>query len=297
MKKLNLASDSEMKQARKKEKEDKMELDTIKGNQNTTKLIQYLKSQEKQYPPLDYESERAMIEKNKKNRDKLERLLYLHNIRLVFMQAKNWKRKVNEFDEMVQDALNGLGEACRRFDPWKQAHDKDTGEPKFMPDGSPAYVKFSTFAMPWINKMILERFYKKNVEVERNSISMSTPAAITSSKSDGRETATLEDYIQEYIEPSCFNQKTLTNQLSAQEQSSVCKGLYRILEEDSSLSATDRAIFTDMFTTNSTREILSRKYRVPKKYVDELRFKTLKKLKKVLENEYHIHSFGDLYSA
>ena len=274
-----------------------MELDTIKGNQNTTKLIQYLKSQEKQYPPLDYAAEREMIEKNKNNRDKLERLLYLHNIRLVFMQSKSWKRKVNEFDEMVQDALNGLGEACRRFDPWKQAHDKDTGEPKFMPDGSPAYVKFTTFAMPWINKMILERFYKKNVEVERNSISMSTPAAIATSKSDGRETATLEDYIQEYIEPSCFNQKTLTSELSAEEQANVCKSLYKVLEEDNSLSATDRAIFTDMFTNNSSRELLSRKYRVPKTYVDCLRTRTLKKLKHILEEEYHIHSFSDLYSA
>jgi len=274
-----------------------MELDSIKGNQNTTKLIQYLKTQEKQYPPLDYNAEREMIEANCKNRDKLERLLYLHNVRLVFCQAKNWKRKVNEFDEMVQDALNGLGEACRRFDPWKQAHDPKTGEPKFMPDGSPAYVKFTTFAMPWINKMILERFYKKNVEVERNSISMSTPAAITSSKSDGRETATLEDYIQEYIEPSCLNQKTLTNQLSAEEQTAICKNLYKMLEEDHSLSATDRAIFNDMFTNNSSRELLSRKYRVSKKYVDELRSKTLKKLKSVLENEYHIHSFSDLYSA
>ena len=274
-----------------------MELDTIKGNQNTTKLIQYLKSQEKQYPPLDYEAERKIIESNRKNRDEMEHLLYNHNIRLVFMQAKNWKRKVNEFDEMVQDALNGLGEACKRFDPWKQAHDKKTGEPKFMPDGSPAYVKFSTFAVPWINKMILERFYKKNVEVERNSISMSTPSAITTSKSDGRESATLEDYIQEYIEPSCFNEKSLTNQLSVEEQTLVCKELYKVLEADSGLSATDRAIFSDMFTTNSTRELLSRKYRVPKKYVDELRLKTLKKLKKVLENDYHIHSFSDLYSV
>ena len=133
-----------------------MDVPSIRGNQNTTKLIQYLKSSAKQYPALKYEGERELIEKNKYNREKLEKLLYLHNIRLVFSTVKHWKHKVNEFDEVVQDALNGLGEACRRFDPWKQAHDPKTGEPKFMPDGSPAFVKFTTFAMPWINKKILE---------------------------------------------------------------------------------------------------------------------------------------------
>jgi len=274
-----------------------MELDSIKGNQNTTKLIQYLKNSVKQYPPLKYEGERELIEKYKHDREKLERMLYMHNIRLVFSTAKHWKRKVNEYDELVQDALNGLGEACRRFDPWKQAHDPKTKEPKFMPDGSPAYVKFTTFAMPWINKMILERFYKKNVEVERNSVSMSTPSQLTTSKTDGRETATLEDYIQEYADPALYNQKSLTSQLSTEEQVSVCKNLYKLLEEDNSLSATDRAIFTDMFYNGATEELLTRKYRVPKKDIKLLANKILKKFRHVLEDGYHIHSFSDLYSS
>lgn len=274
-----------------------MDVPSIRGNQNTTKLIQYLKSSAKQYPALKYEGERELVEKNKYNREKLEKLLYLHNIRLVFSTVKHWKHKVNEFDEVVQDALNGLGEACRRFDPWKQAHDPKTGEPKFMPDGSPAFVKFTTFAMPWINKKILERFYKKNVEVERNSISMSTPSTMSSSKSDGRENATLEDFIQECIDPSCWNENTLTHQLSVDEQTKICKSLYKMLEEDTSLSVTERSVFTDMFYNGATREMLSRKYRMTKNDVDSLRNKVLKKFKDVLENQYCIHSFNDLYSA
>lgn len=273
-----------------------MDVSSIRGNQNTTKLIQYLKNSSNQYPALNYEEERKLIDENRFNRDKIERLLYLHNIKLVFSTVKHWKHKVSEFDELVQDALSGLGEAVKRFDPWKQAHDPKTGEPKFTAEGGPAFVKFTTFAMPWINKKILERFYKKNVEVERNSISMSTPSLMASSKSDGRETTTLEDYIQEYIEPSCWTNNSVSSQLSVEEQTKVCKDLYKMLDEDSSLSVTDRAIFTDMFYNGSSRELLSRKYRVSKKYVDELRTKTLKKFKTVLENVYHIHSFSDLYS-
>lgn len=274
-----------------------MELDTIKGNQNTTKLIQYLIKQKEQYPPLNYAEERALIDKNRFNRDKLEQLLFRHNIRLVFNESKRWTRRVNEFDELIQDALNGLGEGCRRFDPWKQSHNPKTGEPNFRSDGSPAYVKFSTVAVPWIKKMILARFYKRNIDVDRHSISLNAPSMITSSKSDGRETATLEDYLYEYVEPSCFQPPSLITQISAEEQMIVCKGLNRALEKDTSLSAVDRALFKDMMTTNTTRELLSRKYKVSKKYVDELRSKTLEKLRNMLENKYHIHSFSDVYSA
>lgn len=274
-----------------------MDVPSIRGNQNTTKLIQYLKASAIQYPPLDYDAERKLIEDNKYDRDKLERLLYMHNIRMVFKTVKSWKHKVTEFDELVQDALNGLGEACRRFDCWKQAHDPTTGEPKFMPDGSPAYVKFTTYAMPWINKKILERFYKKNVEIDQNSVSLNTPTLLASSKNDGRENATLENYIQDYIDPSYVSENTLTHQLSAEEQIEICKKLYKMLESDSSLSTTDRAIFVDMFYNGVSRELVSRKYRMTKNEVDSLKDRILKKFKSVLENEYHIHSFSDLYST
>ena len=271
-----------------------MHLPSIRGNQNTTKLIQYLKNSAKQYKALNYAEERELIENNRFDRDKLEELLYRHNIRLVFSTVKHYKHNVNEFDEVVQDTLYGLGEACKRFDPWKQAHDPKTGEPKFMPDGSPAFVKFTTFAMPWINKKILERFYKKNVEVEKNSISMNAPTTMSSSKSDGRENATLEDFVQDCVDPSCWSEVSLANQLSVDERMKICKDLYKLLEEDTSLSVTDRAVFTDMFYNGATREMLSRKYRMTKKNVDLLTGKILKKFRNVLETQYSIHSSDDL---
>jgi len=274
-----------------------MDLPSIRGNQNTTKLIQYLKSSEMQYPPLDYDAEREMIEKNKLNRDKLEHLFFMHNIRLVFNAAKKWKYKVNDFDEMVQDSLNGLAEAAKRFDPWTQAHDPITKEPKFMPDGSPAYVKFSTYAVPWIHKMILERFYRKNVEVERNSISLNTPAQVSSSKSDGRETATLEDYVQDYIEPTCYKDNSVSAQLSAEERSAICRKLYSVLDQDTSLSVADKSAFTDLFYNNTPDTIVKKKYRISKSEMASLKHKILKKFKKILEDEYGIKNISELYSV
>ena len=60
----------------------------IKGNQNTTKLIAELKKMAKQYPPLSKDEEDDLISKNKCNRQKLNNLLFMHNIRLVFNVAK-----------------------------------------------------------------------------------------------------------------------------------------------------------------------------------------------------------------
>lgn len=272
-----------------------MDLSTIKGNQNTTKLIQYLKNSIEQYPALSYLEERKMIEENKYDREKLERLLFMHNIKIVFATVKNWKTKVNEYDDVVQDALVGLADAAHRFDPWKQAHDPKTKEPKFMPDGSPAFVKFTTYVMPWINKKILERFYKKNAGVELNSMSIDTVVVgSTNSKNDGRESSTVADYIHEYIDPSIGKDTTLSSKLLTAENIKICKDLYSKLEEDSSLSVTDRAVFADMFYNGATEELAVRKYKMSKHDIRNLKSRILKKFKDILEDNYGIYSYAEM---
>ena len=75
----------------------------IAGNQNTTLLLNQLKAAKDQYPNLSKDEERAIIKKYKKNRKELNRLLFMHNIKLVFNMAKKYMSKTNDFDGLVQD--------------------------------------------------------------------------------------------------------------------------------------------------------------------------------------------------
>ena len=77
--------------------------DVIQGNQNTTKLINQFKSSLKQYPVLSKKQEREMIEMYRNDRDKLNYLLFMHNVRRVFNQAKAYKNKTNDYDNLVQN--------------------------------------------------------------------------------------------------------------------------------------------------------------------------------------------------
>ena len=270
----------------------------IKGNQNATRLISYLKNAKDQYPPLDYHGERAIIEANAYDRDNLERLLFLHNIKLVFSMCKKYKYRVKDFDDTIHSAFLGLLKATERFDPWQQAIDYKTKEPKFEENGDPSFVKFATYAGQWIKKMILEQFYKKNVEVENLSVSLNAPSlgSSSSSKTDGRETATLEDFIQDHIYPLVQPPKSVSSQLSSNEQTKICKELFTKLEDDPTLSATDRAIFTDYVYNGESDNVCSKKYRCTKNEVKNLVSRILKKMKTSLETDYHIHSYYDLYS-
>ena len=116
----------------------------IQGNDNTTKLLNEIKSSYKQYPTLNKDEERDLIYKYKDNREELNRLFILHNIRSVFNIAKKYSSKVDDFDSLVMDGILGLAEAAKRFDINKN-------------------IKFITYAYVWIRKYILQGFYSKNI--------------------------------------------------------------------------------------------------------------------------------------
>jgi DNA-directed RNA polymerase specialized sigma subunit len=61
---------------------------------------------------LSKTAERELIQKYRHNRTKLNKLLFMHNIEIVFNQAKKYMSKVEDFDALVQDGMIGLGEAA-----------------------------------------------------------------------------------------------------------------------------------------------------------------------------------------
>lgn len=249
----------------------------ISGNQNTTKLLNQLKASSKQYPPLNKEQERRLIEKYRDDREKLNQLLFMHNIKMVFNLAKKYMSKTNDFDGLVQEGMNGLGEAAKRFDI-------DKG------------IKFCTYAHIWIRKYILAAFYGKQVEVSKRSISLNSPNMYTLLKSNNGNEVTFENYVNEHIEPTLNSSgiQSIENSLSANEQKSICKDLMNQLDQDNSLSATEKHIFVDMYYNKQKPKELIKKYNVTQQEISQIKNIIIAKFRNILHNKYNIHSINDI---
>ena len=246
----------------------------IAGNQNTTLLLNQLKASKDQYPNLSKDEERAMIKKYKKNRKELNRLLFMHNIKLVFNMAKKYMSKTNDFDSLVQDGMIGLGEAVNRFDIKKN-------------------IKFCTYAYIWIKKYMTMNFYGKQVEIDKRSMSLDMPSLCASRSNSGND-VTLENYVNEYIEPTCNSVKTISEELSANEKKEICKSLMDELEQDNSLSATDKAMFIDMFYNREKTRDIADKYGVTPADVNNVKGLVLNKFRDILNHTMNITSYSQL---
>ena len=246
----------------------------IAGNHNTTLLLNQLKAAKDQYPNLSKDEERAMIKKYKKNRKELNKLLFMHNIKLVFNMAKKYMSKTNDFDSLVQDGMIGLGEAVNRFDIKKN-------------------IKFCTYAYIWIKKYMTMNFYGKQVEIDKRSMSLDMPSLCTSRSSGGND-VTLENYVNEYIEPTCNCVKTINEELSANEQKEICKSLMDELEQDNSLSSTDKAMFIDMFYNREKTRDIADKYGVTPADVNNVKGLVLSKFRDILNHTMNITSYSQL---
>lgn len=248
----------------------------IRGNQNTTKLINELKKAAKQYPPLSKKEEEELIAKHRNDRDTLNNLLFMHNIRLVFNVAKKYMAKTDDFDAMVQDGMLGLSIAAQNFD-------LDRG------------VKFITYATPWVRKKVLERFYGKANEVLKRSVSLNAPSSQGSSKVNDSNDGDLESYVNDYLDPTQPIIKSFHQQLSANEQSKLCADLYQELENNNDVTDREKRIFTDLFYNRERVKDIQRVYGVTSKDLSEIKNKILKSMKTHLESHYGIHSFADVY--
>lgn len=250
----------------------------IRGNQNTTRLISELKKMAKQYPPLKKWQENELIHKYADNREKLNNLLFMHNIRLVFNIAKKYMSKTDDFDSMVQDGMHGLAIAIENFDINRG-------------------VKFITYATPWVRKKVLERFYNKANEIIKRSVSLNSPSSVTNKKvNDGSETD-LESYVSEYIDPIAYNKNTIRYEVANNEQTQLCANLYQALESSSELSATEKNVFVDIFYNKEKTRNIALKYNLETKDIAIIKEKILTMMRNKLKNEYEINSYSDIYDV
>lgn len=268
----------------------------IRGNQNATILANQLKNAEKQYPALDKYQERELIEMYRHDREKLNDLLFMHNIKMVFKIAKKYMAYTNDFDGLVQNGMVGLKKAAQKFDLDAIVVDKKTNEPKIDPKtGEPEKVKFITYAVHWIRKMMTEDFYAKNIEVDRNSTSLNSIATQQKSSSDERSSS-FENYVNEYVDKSCYVSPDLISELSSNEQKKVCAALIEKLNDDTSLSATDKAVFFDIFYNKEKTADIAEKYNLERPFIHEIKHRILGKLKDILAADFNINSYSEVYT-
>lgn len=251
-----------------------MTVQIIHGNQNTTKLINALKTATKQYPPLNKGQELELIQQYRQDREKLNKLLFMHNIKIVFNIAKKYAAKSKDFDNLVQEGMKGLAEAASRFDLEKG-------------------TKFVTYAGFWIRKYILATFDEKKNWIERHSTSLNSPILAQSNKGSNQEVS-FENFINDCIEPSQDHSKNIHAQLSSNEQVEICRKLMTDLENDNSLSSTEKAVFTDYFYNKEKTRDIAMKYNIEIPKVFEIKNAILSKFKDVLANQYQITSYDDV---
>lgn len=245
----------------------------IKGNANTTLLIQSIKKAAKQYPTLSKEEERALIDKYRDDREKLNQLLVMHNIRAVFNMAKRYVNKTYDFDGIVMDGMRGLSEAAFLFDI-----DKGT--------------KFITYATWWIRKRMTQNFYGRQVDLDKKTMSLNEKSNAVNSDGDGTQ---LESFVNEYIDPTCTSQMSTRSQLSNEEETRLCQKLFECVESNDNLSAQDKAIFKDIYVNQQCPKNLQLKYNLSTHDINQIKSKVLSYCRDVLENQYQIKSYYDLH--
>lgn len=248
-------------------------LTALRGNQNTTRLLNYLKSSPKQYPCLTKEEEREMIRENAGDRQRLNKLLFMHNIRMVFSMAGRYVSKHRDFDTVVQDGMVGLATAAQRFEPEKN-------------------IKFCTYAMIWVKKYMSGYYYTNQFrKIDSQTVSLSSPASASSDEGD----QPFEAVVQNYMDPSLATRAgDIDCALSADERSEICADLYARLTDDASLSATEKAVFTDMFVEREKTRDIAEKYKLGSDQISEIKHKILRKFKDILATGYSVTSMADL---
>lgn len=303
----------------------------ISNNDSTTALIRFLKNSTEQYEILNKNEERAMIDKYmaEDKEDELREKLVMHNLRSVFSTAAAYCKKTRDFDNMVGKGLYGLVYASNMFDLYRPimvpdpngstetvAKTDKNGDPvlddggnpvveevvkkvpKVDKDGNIQYVKFITYAKPWIFKMIVDEFQIKQFRIDKASIPLDraiSPKELGESKT--RSSATMENFVDNMIAPDYTRPLSSEEILSAAECESIYDSINAYLDSDNELSGTERGIIVDTFWNKLSATEMSKKYHLKQSTVTTVKKKAMDKIRDFLKEKYNISSLGDVLNV
>jgi RNA polymerase sigma factor (sigma-70 family) len=242
----------------------------IKGGENVSKLISSLKSQKVQYPILTYEEERQMLWDNRDNRKEIARLLFMHNIRLVFDCCKKYARKTRDFDEMVARSFQGLSEASERFDP-------EFG------------TKFSTYAYPWIAKFARQEFQTKEIKKGVTLVSLDAKLDETNHTTFQKESPDFMDIVSLASQDYWSGSSRLSTPLSdiyESEAKEIKENIYSYVKTNPNLSAEEIDVFTRLFQDGQKIKEISFETGLSAFQINKRKDKVIKTVKFMLKQKY-----------
>jgi len=102
----------------------------------------------------------------------------------------------------------------------------------------------------------LADFYRKGIEIDNASISLNQFSA-ASKDDNGTE---LEEFVSSYLDPVCNSVPSANETLSAIDYNELCSDLFKTMDNDTSLSSTDKEVFKDLFYSNDSPRTIATNY-------------------------------------
>ena len=87
---------------------------------------------------------------------------------------------------------------------------------------------------------------------------------------------------------------SVENEISSHECHRICDDMYRMMDQDTSLSATDKAVFTDLFVQREKTSYISEKYKISASAISEIKRKILGKMREWVGRKYRVNRYSDL---
>ena len=252
----------------------------------------------------------------------LKQLLIMHHIKRVFNLSKKYAQYTRDFDDLIAKGMYGLVYATDRFGYFSavmkpvmengkvvMVPKMKNGEiyynikkemvmipklyPVFEKDGiTPKYVKFITYATNWILKFLRDEFNdKQTVVIDNNSISLNDSPRIKNSTDHNQ---TYENTIENMLHPN-YHIKTFDDELSSNEVSRVCEGIYDyVMSEESNLSAIDKQIFVESFYNHKKTQDIADELEISTATIINKKKRILKSVKGMLKDKMGIENMNDI---
>ena len=245
----------------------------IRNNTSTDALGEFLRKNQELFKPLTKAQEQSLILENRNDPAKMQRLLVMHNIRIVFNLARKYAPTSMDFDEMIGRGLEGLCIAAKKFDPKRN-------------------IKFITYATPWVFKYIMKEYSDDDVETSRMGIPLNRPIL----DSDGTKT-TFENLVNSYLDQSTYHSENILSaekSVEGLEKSDIYSKLVSYVKTNENFDEMDRIIFQRNLIDKDSMKQISADLNIQHNQASRKKKKLLEKLRSVLEKKYSIRSLEDI---
>lgn len=155
----------------------------------------------------------------------------------------------------------------------------------------PEYIKFSTYANPWVFKYIVDEFERKSIIIDNNSISIDDDVKIKNSTDNNQ---TMENYIDGMLSPDYSRPKTVMDVISNKEAQDFYRNLGEYVKNTNELTAIERQIVVDTFYNRKKVREISAEISMNPQSVLLCKKSALEKIRNYIKKNFDLNSHRDL---